>query len=240
MRFEVQKNYYKNEGLFCGGENVSMRTVNHPKRGERKINMYEINKKFFADFFKRVQQAADLMLTNVITDPHQLLVALALSDFSVIAEILSVTTEHEACHIVAHQALDIGCNPSVRRNLAKCNYFTEVLCGLLELAEKDPVVGSRLVPVFDEAVSVHKDLRISKALKRKLKEFTEMKLEADGFAIGRRGADGKIRVKTAVWVNKKMEAELAQSDVEPRKDKGEEIPISSRGNFTLFRTAKSN
>ena len=202
--------------------------------------MSETNKKFFAEFYARVQQIAGMMLTSVITDPHQLVVALALSDFEVIAEILSVTTEREPCHIIAHQALDIGCNPSVRRNLAKCDYFTEVLRGLLELAEKDPVVGSRLVPVFDEAVSVHKDLRISKALKCELKEYTGKKLEADGFAIGRRGADGKIRVKTAEWVNKKIEAELAQSDVEPRKDKGEEFPISSRGDFTRFRTVKRN
>lgn len=217
-----------------------MRTENHPKGEERKIHMYETNKKFFADFFARVQKTADLMLTSVITDPHQLLVALALSDFEVIAETLSVSTEHDACHIVAHQALDIGCNPTMRSKMAKGGYFTEVLSGLLELAEKDPIVGSRLVPVFDEAVSVYKDLRISKALKRKLEEYTEKKLETDGFAIGRRDADGKIRVKTAEWVNKKLEAERAQSDVEPQKNIGEEIPISRRGNFALFRTAKRN
>ena len=166
-------------------------------------------------------QTADLMLTSIITDPHQLLVALALSDFEVIAETLSVATEHDACHIVAHQALDIGCNPSVRRKMAKCNYFNEVLCGLLELAESDSMVGSRLVPVFDEALAVCKELRISKALKRKLKEYTEMKLETDGFAIGRRDADGKIRVKTAAWVNKMVETKLTQTAVDPRKDEGE-------------------
>lgn len=217
-----------------------MRTENHTKGEEREIQMYETNKKFFANFFKRAQQTADLTLTSIITDPHQLVVALALSDFEEIAEVLSATSEHKACHIVAHQALDIGCNPSVRRQMARCNYFNEALRGLLELAEADPMVGSRLVPVFEEAVSEHKELNLSKVLKRKLKEFTEKKLEADGFAIGRRGADGKIRVKTAEWVNKKAEEELAQRDVEPRKDKGEEIPISSRGDFTLFRTAKRN
>lgn len=173
---------------------------------------------FFADFFEKVQQTADLMLVNVITDPHQLVVALALSDFEEIAETLSVVTEHEACYVAAHTALDIGCNPTVRETMAKSNYFAEVLRGLLELAETDPMIGSRLVPVFDEAVSVHKDLRIPKALKRKLEEYTAKKLEIDGFAIGRRDADGNLRVKTAAWVNKKVEDEPTQADVEPRKD----------------------
>ena len=194
-----------------------MHTLNHPPEGRKEINMCKTNK-FFDDFFARVQQTADLSLSSVITDPHQLLVALSLSDFEVIAEMLSASTGHDACHIMAHQALDIGCNPTTRRSMAKCGYFTEVLRGLLELAEKDPVVGSRLVPVFDEAVSVHKDLRIPKELKCKLKEYTEKKLETDGFAIGRRGADGKIIVKTAAWVNEIADAELAQRDVEPRKD----------------------
>lgn len=201
----MQKNYYKKKGLLSGGENVSMRTVNHLEGKEREIHMKKTNEKFWADLFARVQQTADLSLSSVITDPHQLLVALVLSDFEVIAETLSVSTEHESCHIVAHQALDIGCNPTMRSKMAKGGYFTEVLSGLLELAEKDPIVGSRLVPVFDEAVSVHKDLRIPKALKRKLQEYTEKKLETDGFAIGRRDADGKIRVKTAEWVNAKLD-----------------------------------
>lgn len=201
---------------------MSMRAVNHSKGEERKIRMCETNKKFFADFFARAQQVADLMLSSIITDPHQLVVALALSDFEVIAETLSIATEHEACHVAAHLALDIGCNPSVRRTMAKCDYFTEALRGLLELAETDPMVGSRLVPVFDEAVSsVHKDLCISKELKRKLKEYTKKKLETDGFAIGHRGEDGKIMVETAEWVNKMVEAELTQVDVEPRKDEDE-------------------
>ena len=201
---------------------VGKHAYGKPPQGMRKeIYMYETNKEFFADFFARVQQAADLSLSSVITDPHQLLVALALSDFEVIAEMLSASTGHDACHILAHQALDIGCNPTMRRSMAKRGYFTEVLRGLLELAEKDPVAGSRLVPVFDEALVVCKELRISKALKRKLKEYTEMKLETDGFAIGRRGADGKIGVKTADWVNKMAGAELAQTDMPPRKDEGE-------------------
>ena len=219
---------------------MSMRMVNHPGGGERKIPMSETNKRFFTEFYARVQQIADLTLTSIITDPHQLLVALALSDFEVIAEILSVTTEHEACYIMAHQALDIGCNPSVRRNMAKCDYFTEALRGLLKLAEKDPVAGSRLVPVFDEAVAVHKELHIPRELKRKLKAYTDKKLETEGFAIGRRGADGKIMVTTAEWVNRKAEAELALRDVETQKDEGEEIPTSSREDFTPFRTAKRN
>ena len=178
-------------------------------------------KKLIDDLAVKAQKTAALSLTSIITDPHQLLVALALSDFEVIAETLSVATEHDACHIVAHQALDIGCNPKKRRSMAKCGYFTEVLRGLLELAEKDPVAGSRLVPVFDEAVSVHKDLRIPKALKRKLQEYTEKKLETDGFAIGRRDADGKIRVKTAEWVNKKVsEARVAKAGTN-RKARGD-------------------
>ena len=164
-------------------------------------------KKLVNDLAVKAQKTAALSLTSIITDPHQLLVALALSDFEVIAETLSVATEHDACHIVAHQALDIGCNPKKRRSMAKCGYFTEVLRGLLELAEKDPVAGSRLVPVFDEAVSVHKDLCIPKALQHKLKEYTEKKLETEGFAIGRRGADGKIMVKTAKWVEEKLDQE---------------------------------
>lgn len=178
-------------------------------------------KKFFADFCARAQMTADMMLASVITDPHQLTVALTVSDFEDIAETLADAAECEICHVAAHMALDIGCNPSYRSALAEKGYFTEGLRGLLDLAEADPVVGSRLVPVFDKAVSVHKDLGISGALKRKLREYTKKKLESDGFAIGCRDEDGKIRVKAAEWVNKKVEEELTQTDVEPRKYEGE-------------------
>lgn len=187
----------------------------------RKVKHMDNFKNFFADFCARVQQAADLMLANVISDPHQLTVALTVSDFEEIAETVRDAAECEVCYAAAHMALDIGCKPALRNALAEKGYFAEGLRGLLELAEADPMVGSRLVPVFDEAVAVHKDLRISRALKRKLKEYTEKKLEADGFAIGRRDEDGKIRVKTADWVNKKVEEALTQTDVDSRKDKGE-------------------
>lgn len=153
----------------------------------------------------KAQLVADLKLENVVNDVDQLVVALSMSNLTVVARTISFSKEGETGHIAAHKALDIGWNPSIREALAEAGYFAEGLRGLLELAEKHSLTGSRLMPVFEEAVSIHKELRIPKGLVRKLKTYLNEKLDSDGFAISNPDDDGKVSVKTAEWVNAKFD-----------------------------------
>lgn len=151
------------------------------------------------------QRIANIKLEDVIDDVNLLTVALCTSNLHLIARTLSFADEGENSYIAAHKALDIGWNPSIRERLAKDGYFTDGLRGLLELAERNSTVGSRLMPVFDEAVSIYKDLRIPKKLKSQLKRYFNQKLDTDGFAISHIDEDGKVFVKTARWVEEKVE-----------------------------------
>lgn len=162
-------------------------------------------KKLVDSLGAKAQQVAALKLENVVDDVDLLTVALAISNLTVVARTVSFSKEGEIGHIAAHKALDIGWNPSTREALAEAGYFAEGMRGLLELAENHSLTGSRLMPVFEEAVSIHKELHIPKGLVRKLKNYLNEKLETDGFAIGNPDEDGKYFVKTAEWVNAKIE-----------------------------------
>lgn len=162
-------------------------------------------KKLVDSLGTKAQQVAALKLEDVVNDVDLLTVALSMSNLTVVARTISFSNEGETSHIAAHKALDIGWNPSIREALAEAGYFTEGLRGLLELAEHHPTTGSRLMPIFEEAVSIRKELRIPKGLVRNLKNYFNEKLEADGFAIGNPDEDGKYFVKTAEWVNVKFD-----------------------------------
>lgn len=169
----------------------------------RKEKMDEL-KMLVDNLAANAQKIANTKLEDVINDVDQLTVALCTSNLNVVAQTLSLSREGENRYIAAHKALDIGWNPSIRDALAKDGYFTKGLRELLELAERDPVAGSRLMPIFEEAVDIHKDLRIPKDLKCRLKNYTSEKLETDGFAISNPDDDGKVSIKTARWVEEKI------------------------------------
>lgn len=162
-------------------------------------------KKLVDSLGAKAQQVAALKLEDVVNDVDLLTVALSLSNLTVVARTISFSKEGATSHIAAHKALDIGWNPSIREALAKAGYFAEGLRGLLELAEQHALTGSRLMPVFEEAVSIHKELRIPKGIVRELKNYLSKKLDSDGFAIGNPDEDGKYFVKTAEWVNVKFD-----------------------------------
>ena len=150
------------------------------------------------------QKLAAMSLDCVVTDVDQLTVAFAISNLAEIARTLSVAEKGENQYVAAHKALDIGWNPTLRETLVKEGYFREGLHGLLKLAETNSVAGSRLMPVFEEAVSIYKEIGVSKSLKRKLENYMKKKLDTDGFAISHLNEDGKVMVKTAEWVNKQL------------------------------------
>ena len=171
-------------------------------------------KKLVDSLGAKAQMVAAINLGDMIDDVDLLAVALSMSNLTEVARTLSAAEEAEMSYIAAHKALDIGWNPSIRETLIEAEYFAKGLCGLLELAETNPVAGSRLMPVFEEAVSIHKELGITKELKCNLKNFMERKLEFEGFAISHRDEEGKVMVRTAEWVNKMAEKALAQIDEE--------------------------
>ena len=177
--------------------------------------------KFVDEMGAKAQMIADLMLASVIADVELLTVALAISNLTEIVHTLSLAKEGDNQYVAAHKALDIGWNPSIREALVGKGFFEKGLHGLLDLAEGSSVAGSRLMPVFEEAVSIYKELGVSKDLKRKLKNFMEKKLETEGFAISHRNEEGKVLVKTAEWVNKKVsEARVAKAGTN-RKGRGD-------------------
>lgn len=164
-------------------------------------------KKLFDELAAKAQRVAGINLDEVVDDVDLLTVALAISDLTVVARTLSFSNEGEKSYIAAHRALDIGWNPTIRNALAAKGYFAEGLCGLLKLAEANPLVGSRLMPIFEEAVEIEKDIKISKKLRCRLKNFINEKLCAEGFSIGNIDENGKTPVNIAKWVEEKLELE---------------------------------
>ena len=152
----------------------------------------------------KAQLVGALTLADVVADIDLLTVALCASGLDEIAHTLSFAKESQNRYIAAHKALDIGWNPTIREALASKGFFSDGVRGLLALAKSNSLAGSRLMPVFEELLSVHQDLRISKKLRCEIKNYINQKLETDGFAISFE-EDGKILVKTANWVNDKFE-----------------------------------
>lgn len=169
----------------------------------RMVKQMKELKKLIDNLGAKAQQVADLKLACVVDDVDLLTVALCVSNLTEVARTLSASKEGETSYIAAHKALDIGWNPSIRGALVETGYFAEGLRGLLELAEHSSITGSRLMPAFEEAVSIHKELHIPKKLVCKLKNYINEKLELDGFAISNPDDDGKVYVKTARWVEEK-------------------------------------
>ena len=167
------------------------------------------------------EKLAAMNLDYVVSDVDQLTVALALSDLTEIAHTLSNANEGEVQYVAAHKAMDIGWNPTLREDLMKKGFFVSGLRGLLELAETSCLAGSRLMPVFEEAISNHKELGIPNLLKYKLKNYMKKKLETDGFAISHMDGEGKTMVRTAEWVNEKVRNAYVHEDDVVGKDRGD-------------------
>ena len=159
----------------------------------------------------KAQMVANIKLESMIDDVDLLTFALCTSNLTVVSQTLSFSNEGETGYIAAHKALDVGWNPTIRETLATNGYFTEGFRGLLKLAERNPIVGSRLMPVFEEAVSIYKELGLPKKLRSELKNYINKKLETDGFAIGNINEDGKTPVNVARWVEAKLDK------ISPRK-----------------------
>lgn len=168
-------------------------------------------KKLIDELGGKAQMVANIKLESMIDDVDLLTVALCTSNLTVVSQTLSFSNEGETSYIAAHKALDVGWNPTIRETLAKNGYFTEGFRGLLKLAERNPIAGSRLMPVFEEAVSIYKELGLPKKLRSELKNYINQKLETDGFAIGNINEDGKTPVNVARWVEAKLDK------ISPRK-----------------------
>lgn len=154
----------------------------------------------------KANEIAKLMLADVVDDVDLLTVALSASGLHEIAHTLSYAKKGEIRYTAAHQALDIGWNPDHREVLVKTGYLANGVSGLLEVAKNNPTAGSRLMPVFAEVLDQYKDFGLSKKLRCELKNYMNQKLNDEGFAISGITEEGKIKVKTAEWVNEKARA----------------------------------
>lgn len=157
-------------------------------------------KKTFETIQEKVSEVASLMVADYVDDIDLLTVALAISSMRDIAFTLNQAKRSDIRYIAAHKALDIGWNVALRDSLAKAGYFENGLRGLLELSEENPNLGSRLMPTFSEAISIYKEIGLSKSFKRELEHYVTQKKETDGFAITRICDDGKVMVYLAEWL----------------------------------------
>ena len=102
---------------------------------------------------------------------------------SEIAATLYFTSAGDIRHTAAHKALDLGWNWDLRESVAKRGYFASGLRGLMEVAKKNPDVGSRLMPSMRAMISDCKKYGIPKKLRRETQRYLESVQERDGFAI---------------------------------------------------------
>ena len=148
----------------------------------------------------KANEIAKLMLADVVEDVDLLTVALSASGLREIAYTIAASQKGEVRYTAAHQALDIGWSINLREKLQKEAYLAKGVSGLLELARNNADVGSRLMPVFEEVLSQHKDFDIPKKLCSENKNYMNEKKNADGFAITQITDEGKVVVKPAAWV----------------------------------------
>lgn len=144
----------------------------------------------------KADRIANLMLIDIIHDADLLTVALCAGTIDALAHTLCRAKEGEYGYIAAHKAMDIGCKPDVRDAMKKVGYFAKGLRGLLELAERDPDAGARLMPVFCTMASEYRKYGVPRKLKNEVMHHMEYMYKRDGFAITLID-DGSAKVKVS-------------------------------------------
>lgn len=151
---------------------------------------------FMFDVVKYIKEKAAkivaIMLCDLIDDVDLLTVALSMCNINHVAETVMMANEGSCAYVAAHRALDIGWKPPLRDAKIKAGYFSQGLIGLIELSKQNPVLATRLMPVFGEMLHKSKELGISKKLKRDVRQYMEAIFERDGYAITRTDDDGYV------------------------------------------------
>jgi hypothetical protein len=156
----------------------------------------------FKSLNNRAEKIADMMVADIVDDAELLTVALCAGNLSEIARTLHAKRLGKNKHKAAHNALELGLNPIKRDAVVSKGYFAEGLRGLLDLAEKNPDAGTRLMPIFGEMADNCKKYGIPKKLKVRVKNYMTEKKKRDGFAITLYDdTTGSIIVHAADWVS---------------------------------------
>lgn len=147
-------------------------------------------------------EIASIMVADVVDNVDLLTVALCAGNLNEIARTLHAKRLGESKQDAAHRALELGLDPVLRYTVAREGFFAAGLRGLLDLAEKNPDTGSRLMPIFNEMVTDCKKYGIPKKLKVRVKNYMSEKKNADGFAIMcLDDAKGTAVIYAADWVS---------------------------------------
>ena len=157
-------------------------------------------KELFKKLNDKANEIASLMLSDVVEDVDLLTVALSASGLREVAYTIATSQKGDVRYVAAHQALDIGWSITLRKKLQKEAYLANGVSGLLEVAKNNADVGSRLMPVFEEVLSQHKEFDLPKKLCCEIKNFMNEKKNTDGFAITQITDEGNVVVKPAAWV----------------------------------------
>lgn len=157
-------------------------------------------RKIFEKLEEKARRIANIMIADVVTDVDLLTVALCAGCFDEIVRTIHLSSEGEVKHTAAHRALDLGWKPELREQMIRDGYFAEGLRGLMEVAKKNPDVGSRLMPVFYEMISDYRKYGLPEDLAHELASLMEAIRERDGFAITSMNDNGKVVVTPAIGV----------------------------------------
>ncbi len=159
-------------------------------RGEKVKIMENIIKNIRA----KAAKISAIMLGDLISDVDLLTVALSMGNINQIAETVMTASEGSCQYIAAHRAIDIGWKPPLRDAKVRAGYFSQGLIGLIELSKHNPVLATRLIPVWGEMLHKSKELGISNKLKHEAEVYMQSVFEHDGFAITHIDNDGYVEV----------------------------------------------
>ena len=114
---------------------------------------------------------ANLRLADLIMDVDLLTVALSADVFPETMLALKNARTDDHGYVAAHRAIDVGFNNLLRDKALKEGFFAKGARGLLKLADQEPDIGARLMPVFNTMVSNCKYYGISKKLKHEIEVY---------------------------------------------------------------------
>lgn len=131
----------------------------------------------------KVRVVMSIPIESVVPNLRNLMVALYLSDPGEEVRIRELYADDNIVHHALNTVNKLRNDKELRDVFIDGGFFDEQLELLLDIAKKRVLAGSRLVPVFCQALREAEELKISAELQEKIIAHIEWQRDKDGFAI---------------------------------------------------------
>lgn len=144
------------------------------------------------------QRIADLRLEEIITNPVALIVSLFLSHPR---ELHRIAREHsEDCPVREQAAAAFRLHDDEEHfdfAASELGLFSTGIDELLDLADSDRIIATRIMPILRTALDLADDLYLEDEQVERLAELIEQRVEADGFELVEND-EGELEIELAI------------------------------------------